>query len=97
MPYGCGEQNMINFAPAVFIYRYLLQTSQLTPEIEAKALKIIETGYQRQLKYRHTDGGFSAFGEGGYHKANASTLLSSFVLKCFRFSVKTKSDRKLKN
>ena len=37
MPWGCGEQNMINFAPAVFIYRYLLQTSQLTPEIEAKA------------------------------------------------------------
>jgi CD109 antigen len=84
MPYGCGEQNMVNFAPAVFIYRYLAQSQKLTDEIRDKATKIIETGYQRQLKYRHNGGGFSAFGESSYNDRGPSTLLSSFVLKCFR-------------
>lgn len=84
MPYGCGEQNMVNFAPAVFIYRYLSETNKLTDAIEAKAKKIIQTGYQRQLGYRHNEGGFSAWGESEWNKDGPSTLLSSFVLKCFR-------------
>ena len=32
MPAGCGEQNMIHFAPNVYIYNYLNETSRLTPE-----------------------------------------------------------------
>ena len=83
MPYGCGEQNMYNFAPAVFILDYLKKTNALTPEIEAKALKIIETGYQREMQYQHASGGYSAFGENSYSKTQASTVLTSFVLKCY--------------
>jgi CD109 antigen len=44
MPYGCGEQNMITFAPDVFVTKYLKETNQLTPDIEAKALKYMESG-----------------------------------------------------
>ena len=29
MPYGCGEQNMLNFAPNIFITRYLEITNNL--------------------------------------------------------------------
>lgn len=29
MPYGCGEQNMLNFAPNIFITRYLEVTNNL--------------------------------------------------------------------
>lgn len=85
MPYGCGEQNMYNFAPAVFILDYLKRTNALTPEIEAKALKIIETGYQREMQYQHSNGGYSAFGERSYYNSppQASTVLTSFVLKCY--------------
>lgn len=36
------------------------------------------TGYQRQLKYRHTDGSYSAFGG----KGSGSIWLTSFVIKC---------------
>ena len=36
MPFGCGEQNMILFAPNVYIARYLDETGQLKPEIMAK-------------------------------------------------------------
>ena len=45
MPYGCGEQNMLNFAPNIFIMQYLKATGQLTSEIEEKAV-----GYTLQGK-----------------------------------------------
>lgn len=42
--YGCGEQNMINFAPNVFVNKYLNATNRLTPEQEARAKEIIRAG-----------------------------------------------------
>ena len=44
MPYGCGEQNMVNFAPDVFITDYLAVTHQLTGDIKTKALNFMEKG-----------------------------------------------------
>lgn len=41
---------------------YLQNTNQLTPAVEGKALRYMETGYQQELTYRHSDGSFSAFG-----------------------------------
>jgi CD109 antigen len=80
MPYGCGEQNMLLFAPDVFIARYLKETNQLKPEIMAKAEKLMITGYQRELTYRRSDGSFSAFGESD---DEGSLWLTAFVLKTF--------------
>ena len=36
MSYGCGEQNMVLFAPNVFVARYLEQTGQLKPDVDVK-------------------------------------------------------------
>ena len=80
MPFGCGEQNMIVFAPDVFITRYLKESGQLKPEIMAKAELLMITGYQRELTYRHNDGSFSAFGESD---KSGSLWLTAFVLKSF--------------
>jgi CD109 antigen len=80
MPFGCGEQNMIVFAPDVFITKYLKESGQLKAEIMAKAEKLMITGYQRELTYRHSDGSFSAFGE---NDEEGSLFLTAFVLKCF--------------
>lgn len=44
MPFGCGEQNMLNFAPAIYILDYLVATDQVTPKVKDKALKVMETG-----------------------------------------------------
>uniref|UniRef100_F7C6C7 Alpha-macroglobulin receptor-binding domain-containing protein n=1 Tax=Xenopus tropicalis TaxID=8364 RepID=F7C6C7_XENTR len=44
MPYGCGEQNMVLFAPNIFILQYLTKTLQLTPEIQSKAKRFLESG-----------------------------------------------------
>lgn len=46
MPYGCGEQNMVLFAPNIFILNYLKSTGQLTPEIQDKATRFLESGNQ---------------------------------------------------
>ena len=80
MPFGCGEQNMILFAPDVFIPNYLQGTGQLKPEILAKAELLLITGYQRELTYRRDDGSFSAFGE---QDKEGSLWLTAFVLKTF--------------
>ncbi|XP_009985556.1 PREDICTED: alpha-2-macroglobulin-like protein 1 [Tauraco erythrolophus] len=80
MSSGCGEQNMVHFAPNVFITRYLEETGQLTPEIKQKAINYLEIGYQRQLLYKHTDGSYSAFGEGS---EPGNTWLTALVLKTF--------------
>ncbi len=44
LPTGCGEQNMLNFAPNIFILQYLTHTKQLTPAIETKTLEYMRTG-----------------------------------------------------
>ena len=80
MPFGCGEQNMILFAPNVYIARYLKETGQLKPEIMAKAEHLMLVGYQRELTYRRHDGSFSAFGDSD---ASGSLWLTAFVLKTF--------------
>ena len=80
MPFGCGEQNMILFAPNVFVARYLQETGQIKPEIMAKAENLMITGYQRELTYRRGDGSFSAFGD---NDAQGSLWLTAFVLKTF--------------
>ncbi|MFW6055902.1 MAG: alpha-2-macroglobulin family protein [Chloroflexota bacterium] len=80
MPSGCGEQNMMLFAPDVYITRYLEESGQLKPEILAKAEKLMITGYQRELTYRRSDGSFSAFGQSDNE---GSLWLTAFVLKSF--------------
>uniref|UniRef100_A0A8C9DFZ0 CD109 molecule n=1 Tax=Prolemur simus TaxID=1328070 RepID=A0A8C9DFZ0_PROSS len=80
MPYGCGEQNMINFAPNIYILDYLTKKRQLTDNLKEKALSFMRQGYQRELLYQREDGSFSAFGN---YDPSGSTWLSAFVLRCF--------------
>ncbi|XP_059552320.1 C3 and PZP-like alpha-2-macroglobulin domain-containing protein 8 [Myotis daubentonii] len=80
LPFGCGEQNMIHFAPNVFVLKYLQKTRQLSPEVERETTDHLVQGYQRQLTYKHRDGAYSAFGE---RDASGSMWLTAFVLKSF--------------
>lgn len=80
MPYGCGEQNMINFAPNIYVLDYLMKKKQLTESLKEKALSFMRQGYQRELLYQREDGSFSAFGN---DDPSGSTWLSAFVLRCF--------------
>uniref|UniRef100_A0A2K5D6R1 C3 and PZP like alpha-2-macroglobulin domain containing 8 n=1 Tax=Aotus nancymaae TaxID=37293 RepID=A0A2K5D6R1_AOTNA len=80
LPFGCGEQNMIHFAPNVFVLKYLQKTQQLSPEVERETTDYLVQGYQRQLTYKRQDGSYSAFGE---RDASGSMWLTAFVLKSF--------------
>lgn len=52
LPFGCGEQNMIHFAPNVFVLKYLQKTRQLIPEVERET-----TDYLVQGTWGHCLGG----------------------------------------
>jgi hypothetical protein len=81
-PTGCGEQNMVKFAPIISVSRYLLKTYQMSPKLNDQTKEYLLTGYQRQLTYRHKDGSFSAFGP--LHTAESGgTWLTAFVLRSF--------------
>ena len=72
---------MLNFVPNIVVLDYLTTLNKLTPAIESKAKKYMESGYQRELTYKHDDGSYSAFGKSD---ESGSTWLTAFVAKSFR-------------
>eukprot|EP00118_Oscarella_pearsei_P024659 m.306530 g.306530 ORF g.306530 m.306530 type:complete len:1559 (+) comp41333_c0_seq1:295-4971(+) len=80
LPYGCGEQNMMNFAPGVYITRYLTGVNKLEEKTKDKALKVIQTGYQREMTFQRSDGSYSAFGN---RDKCGSMWLTAFVVRTF--------------
>ncbi|XP_022252653.1 alpha-2-macroglobulin-like protein 1 [Limulus polyphemus] len=80
LPVGCGEQNMILFAPNIFVLNYITATNLVTEDLKTKTLNFMQIGYQRELKYRHQDGSYSAFGE---RDKEGSLWLTAFVAKSF--------------
>ncbi|XP_075152777.1 CD109 antigen-like isoform X2 [Haematobia irritans] len=80
LPRGCGEQNMIDFVCNTLILEYLDALKRDMPDIKKKALNFLEIGYQRQLAYKHKDGGYSAFGESDDH---SNSWLTAYVLRSF--------------
>ena len=81
VPFGCGEQNMITMAPNVAAISYLTAARRLTSDLKQRAEDNIAMGYQRQLQYRHSNGAFSAFGEGS--GSDGSLWLTAFVVRVF--------------
>ncbi|XP_073339906.1 CD109 antigen-like [Pagrus major] len=79
-PLGCGEQNMIHFAPSVYMLQYLEMSALDDKDIRSRALRFMMDGYQRQLSYQRNDGSFAAFGASD---TSGSTWLTAFILKCF--------------
>ncbi len=71
---------MLNFVPNIVVLDYLTNLDKLNPTIEEKAKRYMETGYQRELSYKHDDGSYSAFGKSD---KSGSTWLTAFVAKSF--------------
>ncbi|XP_029060825.1 pregnancy zone protein-like [Monodon monoceros] len=82
MPYGCGEQNMVLFAPNIYVLNYLNETGLLTEKIKSTAISHLISGYQRQLNYKHSDGSYSTFGD-RHSRSQGNTWLTAFVFKSF--------------
>lgn len=45
-PLGCGEQNMIHFAPSIYVLQYLDMSTQDNEEIRSRALGYMMEGKQ---------------------------------------------------
>src|SRR5437867_3045072 len=60
--YVCFEQTSSTTYPNVLVLDYMKRTGRLTPEIEIKARKFINAGYQRLLTFEVAGGGFEWFG-----------------------------------
>ncbi|XP_055924186.1 alpha-2-macroglobulin-like [Argiope bruennichi] len=80
LPTGCGEQNMVKFTPNYLVLDYLTDIGKLTDSIKSNAIQNLNTGYQRELTFRHYDGSFSAFGDSD---REGSMFLTAFVLRSF--------------
>ncbi|XP_046569097.1 CD109 antigen-like [Haliotis rubra] len=80
LPTGCGEQNMMTFAPDVYIADYLYTTKQMTPALESRIMTYLELGYQRELTYQRYDGSFSPFGD---RDEAGHMWLTAFVARSF--------------
>ncbi|XP_063819414.1 alpha-2-macroglobulin-like protein 1 [Pseudophryne corroboree] len=78
MSSGCGEQNMVRFAPNVYVLQYLKSSGDLKPDVLKKGKEFLESGLQRQLTYKHPEGCYSAFGKSD---KECSTWLTAFVVK----------------
>uniref|UniRef100_A0A0A1WID3 CD109 antigen n=1 Tax=Zeugodacus cucurbitae TaxID=28588 RepID=A0A0A1WID3_ZEUCU len=84
-PYGCGEQNMVNFVPNILVLHYLEAIGQNMPAITTQAKKYLDIGYQRELTYKHDDGSYSAFGKSD---KSGSTWLTAYVMRSFHQAAK---------
>lgn len=71
---------MIHFVPNIMVLEYLKRSKRLNPDLEKRILNYMEIGYQTELKFKRSDGSFSAFGD---LDKEGSTWLTAFVLKSF--------------
>lgn len=78
MPYGCFEQTASSTYPNIVILDYLKKTGQSLPEIEEKAKKYLEIGYQKLLSFEVSPAGFEWFGH-----APANLFLTAYGLMLF--------------
>ncbi|XP_059617749.1 CD109 antigen-like [Phlebotomus argentipes] len=80
LPTGCGEQNLITFAPNVAVLDYMTRTRRHNEDLRIRALRFMRQAYQRQLKFRHRDGSFSAFGDAD---ETGSIWLTAYAARTF--------------
>lgn len=67
-PHGCFEQTSSSTYPNILVLNYLKETNQLKPEIEKKALDLIERGYKRLVSFECKNKGFEWFGGDPAHE-----------------------------
>ncbi|KAI4789593.1 hypothetical protein KUCAC02_035146, partial [Chaenocephalus aceratus] len=56
LPYGCGEQNMINFAPNIFVLQYLSAVGRADPETTTRATDFMKKVTRESCPIRETTG-----------------------------------------
>ncbi|XP_073826182.1 thioester-containing protein 1 allele R1-like [Musca autumnalis] len=83
MPSGGGsEQNVKEFTINFMLLQYLEAMKADKPELKEKAIRFMETAYQRQLSYKTPKGGFYQFHR-YYYYSEPNVRLTSKVARSF--------------
>ncbi len=78
-PYGCFEQTSSSTYPNIYVLKYLRESGKSNPEIEKRALGLIEKGYQRLIGFETSQNGFEWFGRAPAHEALTAYGLLEFT------------------
>ena len=78
-PYGCFEQTSSTTYPNVYILKYLKTSGNSNPDIETKARKYIQAGYNRLIGFETSQHGFEWFGHTPPHEALTAYGLLEFT------------------
>ena len=78
-PYGCFEQTSSTTYPNVFILKFLRAAGKSNPAVEQKALRYIQNGYNRLIRFETSMGGFEWFGKTPPHEALTAYGLLEFT------------------
>lgn len=99
MPYGCGEQNMINFAPSMFIRAYLETVDQLTSSIREKSVRYMTSGRDFYRHYMTCECRKAQIRRNirFIFRLSKGIVISTFrwLLQCFRWKTRYNKTRKL--
>ncbi len=77
-PYGCFEQTSSSTYPNIMVMQYLQENEVNNPEARAKALSLIEKGYQRLISFETAEKGYEWFGGTPAHEALSAYGLMEF-------------------
>lgn len=75
-PYGCAEQTISSAYPSLLLLRHQRPKGEEPDRLVRTAQNYVQSGYDRLLNYRGSDGGFSYWGRG-----SADTALTAYALK----------------
>lgn len=78
-PTGCFEQTSSSNYPNLLVLDYLKSTNTAKPELEAKANRLLEAGYNRLKTFEVEGGGFDWYGKPPSHEALTAYGLMEFV------------------
>lgn len=78
MPYGCFEQTSSVTYPSLLVMDYMRSNDAMRPELQAKAERLIQIGYQRLLSFEVAGGGFEWFGKSPAHPVLTAYGLMEF-------------------
>lgn len=74
-PHGCGEQTISSTYPSLLLSRFYKQSGGSSP-LRGRAERYLNEGYERLLRYRHENGGFTYWGYG-----EANLALTAYALR----------------
>ncbi len=77
-PYGCFEQTSSSNYPNIMVLDYMRKTKINNPEVEAKAMRLLDEGYKKLVSFETKENGYEWFGAVPAHEALTAYGLMEF-------------------